>query len=92
MPTAQMARHCGHHRNRRPLGIFMNTSTGEQRHAGHGTATSSGLSIKVFLGPRKGDLPGRAEQHRAGRVTTRAGGVERDAPASIGTPAPREPT
>jgi hypothetical protein len=38
-----MAPHCGHHRNRRSLRI-MRTSTGEQRQAGHATATSSGLS------------------------------------------------
>jgi hypothetical protein len=44
-----MARHCGHHRYRLPLRIRFRTSTGERRHSRHGTATSSGLSIRVSL-------------------------------------------
>jgi hypothetical protein len=46
LSTAQMARHCGHHRNRLPLRNFLRTSTGTQRHSGQDTATSSGLSIR----------------------------------------------
>ena len=53
-----MARHCGHHRNRLSLRI-MRTSTGEQRHSGHGTATNSGLSNQGAHGSQKSDLPGR---------------------------------
>jgi hypothetical protein len=87
--TAQMASHSGHHRNRLLLRI-MRASTGEQRQAGHSTATNSGLSINVFLGVRK-ERPARWEEHQAGRVGKRCG-VERDAPASIGTPAPRDTT
>lgn len=48
MATAQMARHCGHHKNRLPLRILMSTSTGEQWHSGQGTATNSGLSNQAF--------------------------------------------
>jgi hypothetical protein len=44
--TAQMARHCGHHRKRLPPCIFFRTSTGERRHSGHGSSTSSGLSMR----------------------------------------------
>ena len=65
--TAQMARHCGHHRNRRPLCSFLRTSTGEQAHSGHGTVTNSGLSNKVFPGLGTSDLPGWRNQ--AGRMT-----------------------
>jgi hypothetical protein len=65
--TAQMARHCGHHRNRRPLCSFLRTSTGEQAHSGHGTVTNSGVSNKVFPGLGKSDLPGWRNQ--AGRMT-----------------------
>jgi hypothetical protein len=86
--TAQMAQHCGHHKNRLWLWI-MRTSTGEQPQSGHGTATNSGWSIKGFLGVLgKSNLPGGGD--RAGCVTR--SGVEHDVPASIGTPAPREPT
>jgi hypothetical protein len=55
--TAQIARHCGHHRNRRPLCSFLRTSTGEQAHSGHGTVTNSGLSNKVFLGSERATCP-----------------------------------
>ena len=86
--TAQMARHCGHHKNRLWLWI-MRTSTGEQPQSGHGTATNSGWSIKGVLGVLgKSNLPGGGD--RAGCVTR--SGVEHDVPASIGTPAPRETT
>lgn len=83
-----MARHRGHHRNRL-LRIFLRTSAGERPHSGHGTATSSGLSMTAFLWLPK-ERPARpAEDNRAGRVPHTYGGVERDAPASIGPPAPR---
>jgi hypothetical protein len=68
--TAQMASHCGHQRNRLSLRI-MRTSTGEQRQAGHGTATSSGLSKRRIHGSQKSDLLGQGS-NRAGRGTTRA--------------------
>ncbi len=86
-----MARHWRHQRNRRPLRIVLSTSTGEQRHAGHDTATSSGASIQGCpLGTaKKNDLPGSVVGNRAGRNTHR--GVERDTPASIGGP-PHEST
>jgi hypothetical protein len=54
-----MAPHCGHHRNRRSLRI-MRTSTGEQRQAGHATATSSGLSNPGVPWLRK-ERPARPE-------------------------------
>ena len=82
LSEAQMARHWGHQRNRRPLCIFLSTSTGEQLHSGHGSATNSGSSITV-PGHRRATCPvGR--NNRAGRIAHTYGGVERDTPASIG--------
>ena len=52
------ARHWGHQRNRGPLCIFLSTSTGEQLHSGHGSATNSGSSSHGLPGhKKKGDLP-----------------------------------
>jgi hypothetical protein len=87
--TAQMARHCGHQRNRLPRCIVMSTSTGEQPHSGHGTATSSGLCIRMFPKVRK-KRPARLEE--PSRSSGTRGGVGRDAPAGIGTRAPRNTT
>jgi hypothetical protein len=63
--TAQMARHCGHHKNRLWLWI-MRTSTGEQPQSGHGTATNSGWSIKGFPGVLGQEQPAR--WRRPGRL------------------------
>ena len=70
----QMARHFGHHRYH-CLRIFLRTSTGEQRHSGHGTTTNSGVSIRVFLGPneRPAWLGG---DNQAGRATDTWRGAE----------------
>ena len=87
--TAQMARHCGHQRNRLPRCIVMSTSTGEQPHSGHGTATSSGLCIRMFPKVRK-KRPARLEE--PSRSSGTRGGVERDALAGIGTRAQRNTT
>jgi hypothetical protein len=86
--TAQMARHCGHHRKRLPPCIFFRTSTGERRHSGHGSSTSSGLSMRGVPWLEKGATcpAGGAWTEQVARHTLRW--LERDAPASIGRPAP----
>ena len=68
--TAQIARHCGHQRNRLRF-RSMRTSTGAERHSGHGTSTSSGLSITVFPWVQKSATCRAAGEQQPGRSRRR---------------------
>jgi hypothetical protein len=70
--TTQIARHVGHQRYRLPERSFLSTSTGEQRHSRHGSATNSGLFVRMFpLVERATCRAGRKQPSRSRSHTVR---------------------